>query len=105
MARATTAMVRLGMVVMSAALITGCSKDGAVPGDELAKTVKSKLEESVGQPADKVTCPDDLPAEVGATTRCTLEAGGESIGVTVTTTGVDGKNVDFDIKADDEVAD
>ena len=51
-----------------------------------------------------VSCPDDLEAEVGAETRCTLSVEGDSkeYGVTVTVTSVEGDTANFDVKVDDE---
>ncbi len=87
----------------AAALVSagGCGA-GSVAADELSASVKAGLTEDVGQEPDEVTCPDDLAAEVGATTRCTLTHEGTSYGVTVTVTEVDGDDVDFDIEVDDE---
>lgn len=50
----------------------------------------------------EVTCPDDLTAEVGATTRCTLTAGGTELGVDVEVTEVSGGDVSFDIQVDEQ---
>jgi len=51
-----------------------------------------------------VSCPDDLEAEVGATTRCTLSVGddGDEYGVTVTVTSVKGDTANFDVEVDEE---
>jgi predicted thioesterase len=44
-----------------------------------------------------------VPAKVGATQRCTLTAlDGTTIGVTATVTAVNGDDVSFDFKVDDE---
>ncbi len=40
--------------------------------------------------------------EVGATTRCTLTVEGETYGVDVNVTKVDGSDVKFDLKVDDK---
>ena len=56
----------------------------------------------VGRAPDSVDCPDDLKGEVGATTRCTLRDGGESYGVDVNVTKVEGTDVKFDLKVDDQ---
>lgn len=79
-------------------LLTACS--GGVPEEDVEQQVSDALAESVGQTPDDVDCPDDLPAEVGAEMRCTLTADGESIGLTVTVTEVEGTNVNFDIQVD-----
>ena len=74
----------------------------SVSSSDLEKQVDSQLTKVVGQKPDDVTCPDDLKAEVGATTRCTLTADGTKYGVTVRATKVDGSQVNFSIKVDDK---
>ncbi|WP_340539795.1 DUF4333 domain-containing protein [Nocardioides sp. GXZ039] len=74
----------------------------AVPAADVAEQAKQQLAASVGQEPDDVTCVDDLPAEVGATIRCTLTDAGTQYGVTVTATEVDGTNVKFDVQVDQE---
>lgn len=97
-------------------LATGCSFDfsvgdleavdtvGAVDAAEVAEKSSAMLAEQVGETPDDFTCSEDLPAEVGAEIRCDLTHGGETLGVTVTTTEVDGSDVKWDIKVDDAPA-
>ncbi|PDP88564.1 hypothetical protein CQJ94_06055 [Glycomyces fuscus] len=91
-------------------LSTGCSFDfsiggpGAVDAEQVAQRSSEMLAEQVGQTPDDLTCPEDLPAEVGAEIRCELTSGGETLGVTVTTTSVDGDNVQWDVQVDDTTA-
>jgi hypothetical protein len=73
---------------------------GAVDGQEVATAVTEQLAASVGQQPDRVTCPD-LPATVGASIRCELLAGPDTLGVTVTTSAVQDGRVEFDIKVDE----
>ncbi len=94
-------------VAATVLLLAGCSGSvsvgtGSIDADELADTVSRQLTETVGQEPDAVECPEDLDAEVDATTRCTLTAGDVQFGVTVTVTAVDGSDATFDIKVDDE---
>ena len=49
-----------------------------------------------------MTCPEDLTAKVGTSTTCSLSDSGETYGVNVTVTKVEGSDVKFDIKVDDE---
>ncbi|QRY47069.1 DUF4333 domain-containing protein [Mycolicibacterium boenickei] len=94
-------------MIVAAGLLGACSANvefGRTAGmskDQLAKTVKEKLEADAGAKADSVTCDGGLEAKVGATQRCVLTAGGR-VGVTVTTTAVDGDSIKFDAKVDDE---
>ncbi|MGW5878515.1 DUF4333 domain-containing protein [Nocardiopsis terrae] len=91
-------------------LSTGCSFDfsiggpGSVSAEEVAeKSMEMLAEQPAGAP-DEFTCSEDLPAEVGAEIRCELTNGGESVGVTITTTSVDGDRAEWDIKVDDAPA-
>lgn len=66
----------------------------------LEKKVADILEQEVGQRPDKIECPGDLEGTVGETMRCTLTAGTDQLGLTVTVHAVDGSNVDFGVKVD-----
>ena len=97
-------MRMMGLLVCSVALV-GCSFSiggGSVDAKELEKVVADKLEDLVGQRPDSVDCPEALDAEVDATARCTLTADGQTYGLTVTATSVDGEDVGLDIQVDDE---
>lgn len=103
--------VRMGVsaaVVVAAGLLGACSADvkfsntSGVEKAKLADVVKQKLEAQVGSKADSVVCEDDLPAKVGATQRCVLTAGGTKYGVTVTANSVEGGEVKFGAKVDEE---
>lgn len=80
--------------------LAGCGSL-TVDKDELEKQINTELTKSVGRSPDSVTCPKDLDGKVDATTRCELKADGETYGVTVKVTKVDGDNVKFDIQVDD----
>ena len=69
-----------------------------VEGKSVAQSVLTQLAAD-GKQVDEVSCPD-LPAAVGASERCTLKAGGDTYGVTVTVTSVQGTDVKFDIQVD-----
>ena len=74
----------------------------SVDKDELAKEISAQLEKQVGRAPESVECPDNLKGEVGATTRCTLTDAGETYGVDVNVTRVEGTDVKFDLKVDDQ---
>jgi hypothetical protein len=91
------------MGALALLLATGCSSgEATVPRDEVAKQASAVLAEQAGQEPDDFTCAEDLPAKVGASIRCELTAGGQKIGVTVTTTSVEGSRANFDVQVDDE---
>lgn len=69
---------------------------------DLAKEISAQLEKQVGRAPQSVDCADNLKGEVGATTRCTLTDAGETYGVNVNVTKVDGTDVKFDLKVDDQ---
>jgi len=96
---------RLGVVAVAAiGVLAGCSSSSGVSKDDVEEKVKDGVAAEVGVEPSSVTCEEDLPAEVGATIRCVLEApNGERIGVTVTTTSVDGDDVLFEFVVDDEI--
>ena len=78
---------------------------GAVPADQLEKTVTTKLKEQVGAAPKSVDCPaSGLKAEVGAKATCTLTApNGDKVKVYLTATDVNGNNVNFTFKVGTQV--
>lgn len=92
-------------VLTALAFLTACSAsvgNTAVSGEKLASQVKTQLGKQFDHEPEKITCPDDLKAEVGAEVRCTLEDQGVKIGVSVTATKVEGTHVTFDAQVDDK---
>ena len=70
---------------------------------EVERQTRQGLTNTVGQQAPPAKCPKPLKAEVGATTRCTMdfpERKRLGISVKVTEVSDDGKRVRFDIEAD-----
>lgn len=67
----------------------------------VATGAEDALEKLVGSRPD-ISCPKDLEAKAGATTRCTLTAGSDprKYGVTVTVTSVEGTHAKFDVQVD-----
>lgn len=87
-------------VLTAVPVMAGCGP-GTVEKDELAETIGRRLEQKVGQRPDEVTCPRELPAEVGASVKCELTAGGTALDVTTSVTSVDGGDVKFDIEVEE----
>jgi hypothetical protein len=77
---------------------TDADDASAVDGKSVAQSVLTQLK-AEGKQVDQVSCPD-LPATVGVAQRCTLQAGADTYGVTVTVTSVQGTDVKFDIQVD-----
>ena len=70
---------------------------GTVPGTEVERRAAELLTEEVGQAPDAIECPSRIAIGTGKVTRCTLVAGSDRLGVTITMTSDDG---DFDVKVD-----
>jgi uncharacterized lipoprotein len=97
-------MTVIAAVAGSAAVILlgACSSESVVNKGDLAKEVSKQLSSTVGQEPESLTCPEDLSAKIGATTTCSLSDAGATYGVKVSVTRVEGSDVKFDIKVDDE---
>ncbi len=97
--------MRRPLIVAVAAVLLCLSACGAapLPAEDVAESAEDALEEQVGS-RPHISCPEDLPAEVGAETRCTLLAGDDptEYGVTVTVTAVDGTTANFDVRVDEQ---
>lgn len=76
------------------------SASGSVDKAEVARQGKAALAAQVGKQPDAFSCPEDLPAKVGATVRCQLADDGKQYGVTVTAKSVVGGKVNMDFKVD-----
>ena len=99
----------LGSAVWAAAAVAtaaACSFSAgtsvSVDKDAVGKEISANLEKQVGRVPESVECPENLEGKVGVTMRCTLSDSGETYGVTVTVTKVEGADVKFDIAVDDE---
>jgi hypothetical protein len=97
-----TAVWAAAAVATAAACSFSAGTSVSVDKDDLAKEISAQLKEQVGRAPESVECPDNLKGEVGATTRCTLNDSGETYGVDVNVTKVDGSDVKFDLKVDDK---
>ncbi|MEU1466733.1 DUF4333 domain-containing protein [Streptomyces sp. NPDC005761] len=68
---------------------------------EVARQGKAALTAQVGKAPDAFSCPENLPAEVGATIRCQLASEGKQYGVTVTAKSLVNGKVSMDFEVDD----
>lgn len=88
----TAAALILGLTLA----LTGCGTK-VLTTDEAEKQISASVEKETGTAPEDVSCADDVDAEVGKTSKCTVTIDGEDINVTVKITKVDGDNVEFDI--------
>jgi hypothetical protein len=81
--------------------LAGCGA-GTLEASTIEESVADALEEQVGTRPD-ISCPDDIPAEEGAETECTLTAGDDpaEYPVSVRVTSVEGDTANFDIEVGD----
>jgi len=82
--------------------LSACGDSNAVAQADVEKQASDELTKVVGQKPDKIECPGDLEGKVGTEMRCELFSGGESIGLTVRVTSVDGGDVKFDVQVDQQ---
>ena len=96
---------RLRLLLATPVLALGLAAcgSGSLAADDVAEGAEDALEAEVGARPD-VSCPEDLQAEVGAETRCTLSVDGDDqeYGVTVTVTSVEDDTANFDVQVDEE---
>jgi hypothetical protein len=91
----------IGCVTAFVLVAAGCSAgEKILPKEDVEAGAKEALTKSVGQEPDSVSCPDDLDAKVGASERCTLTSGGDTLGMTVTVKSVDGDNATYEVEVD-----
>ncbi|WP_162606000.1 DUF4333 domain-containing protein [Jiangella aurantiaca] len=92
----------LTAAALAIAALTGCSVlgDRSVPRSDLEGAVRQLMEEQSGQEVESVSCDGDLAGEVDASVHCTATVDGEQLGLTVTTTDVDGNDVRYEVRND-----
>ena len=98
--------MRRRLFLLPALLGVAACGAGTVAADEVTTRAEEVLEGETGGVRPEVSCPEDLPAEVGAEMRCTATVVGEEdeYGVTVTVTSVEDDQARFDVVVDDEPA-
>ena len=99
MVRRPVQLVLLPLIAVGPA---GCGTV-TVSAHDVATAAEQALEQQVGSRPD-ITCPHDLEAKVGASTRCTLTADGldGTYGVTVRVRSVQGGKATFDVRVDEQ---
>ncbi len=91
---------RLGLLAAVPALVLGLAGCGStIEENELETQAAAALEPQVGV-RPEVDCPEDLEAEVDATTECTasIPDTGEEVRIKITVTSVEGDQAQFDIE-------
>lgn len=107
------AIVSAGLIVSASFLLSACTVStgpGGVDKDLLSAEVQARLTKQFGQQAPPVSCPDQLVAEVGKTTTCSMKTDEGTYDITVKATEVDfgepgnfdNGNVSFDVDVADK---
>jgi hypothetical protein len=73
------------------------SSSHSMSKSDVASQITSKLTDAAGNKPDSVTCPNDLPAKVGAQLNCEMKVKNQTFNVNVTVTSVNGSDVKFDM--------
>src|SRR5271168_3691461 len=73
------------------------SSSHAVPKNDVSSQISSKMTDASGNKPESVTCPNDLPATVGAQLNFAMKIKGAPYNVNVTVTSVNGSDVKFDM--------
>ncbi|WP_082135682.1 DUF4333 domain-containing protein [Mycobacterium sp. EPa45] len=87
-------------VGVTAVALSGCSFSASTGGlavskTDLEKDITQRLQKA-GEKPQTVTCKENLPGQVGKTTRCELLlSGADGFDVVVTATKIDGENISY----------
>lgn len=87
----------VGLVAGAGACSCSVGSSHAVSKSDVAGQITSKMTDAAGNKPDSVTCPNDLPAKVGAQLNCEMKVKDQTFNVNVTVTSVEGSNVKFDM--------
>lgn len=86
-----------GLLAGATACSCSVGSSHAVSKSDVAGQITSKLTDAAGNKPDSVTCPNDLPAKVGAQLNCEMKVKNQTFNVNVTVTSVNGSDVKFDM--------
>lgn len=70
--------------------------------DQVASSISDQLTQQFGRKPDALTCPENLKGTTGATLRCEVTDQGQKYGLTVTVNSVDGSDVNYGFKVDEQ---
>ena len=75
------------VLLASLALVGGCTRTKTLDANGLEETLRAKVERQLGTQGITVDCPDDEPAQAGATFECTAtSAAGKTLTIEITQT-------------------
>jgi len=75
------------VLLASLALVGGCTRTKTLDANGLEEKLRAKIEKQLATQGITVDCPDDQPAQAGATFQCTAtSAAGKTMAIEVTQT-------------------
>ena len=76
--------------------VAGCA--ASLPAGEVGSTIVTQLKgQGVTVDGDRVSCPDEVPVEVGRTVVCGFTAGGQPVDAVARVSSVEGSTVNVDV--------
>ncbi len=97
----------LASVSVALLAMSGCSSGDLASGSEIPQAavesqIYFQLQEVAPPPPDDVSCPGDMPGDIGETMRCEITTEAVTYGVTVEVTSISGGVAQFDIQVDEQ---
>jgi len=77
----------------------GCATERDLDRGDVADTIATQMQ-ARGVPAEDVSCPEDLPAQVGRSIRCEFVVEGQPVDAVATVGAVEGETVRYDIRTE-----
>jgi hypothetical protein len=100
-------LTALAALVALAVGLSACGGPATLSKEDVAKEAQAQLDavaqENGQESFPKITCPDDLKAEKGATTRCTAATPDGELGITAEVTDVKDDKAQLHFQADDQI--
>jgi hypothetical protein len=97
----TLPKTRAALLAASAVALVGALSacgSSAVPQSDVEDSVTAELTAEDGSHPDSTSCPEDLPAEKGASMTCSVSDVDGDFDVLVTVSSVDGDTANYDIE-------
>lgn len=86
-----------GLTAGAGACSCSIGSSHSVSKSDVAGQITAKMTDAAGNKPESVSCPNDLPAKVGAQLNCEMKVKSQPFNVNVTVTSVDGNDVKFDM--------
>jgi Domain of unknown function (DUF4333) len=82
---------------------TACiSSPRTITKSAVESQISQRMTDAAGNKPESVSCPDDLKPKVGANLDCEMKINGQTYGVKVTVTSIEGDSANFDIERSEQ---